>query len=47
MAHELWSAIGSGAVVLPMRARYGLDSVHEAIADADAGGGPGKVLIVD
>jgi NADPH:quinone reductase-like Zn-dependent oxidoreductase len=47
MVHELWSAIGSGAMVLPVRARYGLERFKEAIADARAGDRPGKVLIAD
>ena len=47
MVDELWRAIASGAITLPVRTRYALDEFQEAIADAAAGDRPGKVLIVD
>jgi len=47
MVDELWQAIRTGAMKLPVRARYTLDEWGRAIADATTAGGSGKVLITN
>lgn len=47
MVEELWRSIASGALPLPVRARYRLEDVRRAIADAASGGRGSKVLIRD
>ncbi len=47
MTEELWSAIRSGALALPVRARYPLEDFGRAVADASSADRGGKVLIRD
>lgn len=44
MARELWDAIATGALPLPVRARFPLAALGEALR-ADAAGGAGKVVL--
>lgn len=45
MLRELWDAIAMQALPLPVRARFPLERLHEALL-ADAAGGMGKVLLM-
>ena len=45
MVDELWQAIGTGAIALPVKARYSLEQAVEAIGFLSADAGPGKVLL--
>ena len=47
MVDELWQAIRTGALKLPVRARYTLAEWRAAIADATTAGRYGKVLITN
>jgi NADPH:quinone reductase-like Zn-dependent oxidoreductase len=46
MERELWTAIASGELRLPVRSRYGLQEIHAALAEAATPGPVGKILIV-
>jgi NADPH2:quinone reductase len=46
MEEELWRAIASGELTLPVRRRYGLQDIHAALDEAATPGPIGKVLIV-
>jgi NADPH:quinone reductase len=47
MVDELWQAMRTGALKLPVRARYTLAEWGAAIADATTAGRSGKVLITN
>jgi NADPH2:quinone reductase len=46
MEKELWAAIASGDLPLPVRARYGLTEIQTAVSEARRPGTIGKVLII-